>query len=64
MKNLPRVHNAKADLDFTALELPGVRAHPSPTCLQWTADGQVCFTSKNAAYLFVRLWSEVSSCFD
>ncbi|CAA7270424.1 unnamed protein product [Cyclocybe aegerita] len=36
---------------YTALNIPTVTAHPSPKCIQWSPDGQLCFTTKNAAYL-------------
>ncbi|KAJ3511250.1 hypothetical protein NLJ89_g4210 [Agrocybe chaxingu] len=36
---------------YTALNIPTVTALPSPKCIQWSPDGQLCFTTKNAAYL-------------
>ncbi|TFK36254.1 transcription factor IIIC subunit delta N-term-domain-containing protein [Crucibulum laeve] len=36
---------------FTALNVPTVTSYPSIKCLQWSADGQVCFLTKTAAYI-------------
>jgi len=38
---------------YTALNIPSVVTYPSPSCLQWTPDGQVCFITKYAVYLLV-----------
>ncbi|KAH8828110.1 hypothetical protein DL96DRAFT_1145418 [Flagelloscypha sp. PMI_526] len=36
---------------YTALNVPAVTAYPSPTCLQWSDDGQLYLTTKNAVYI-------------
>ncbi|KAK7435518.1 hypothetical protein VKT23_019640 [Stygiomarasmius scandens] len=36
---------------YTALNVPTVIASPSTKCLQWSPDGQACFTSKSAIYI-------------
>ncbi|KAF8066594.1 transcription factor IIIC subunit delta N-term-domain-containing protein [Lyophyllum atratum] len=36
---------------YTTLNVPTVTSYPSVKCLQWSADGQVCFATKNAAYI-------------
>ncbi|KDR79253.1 hypothetical protein GALMADRAFT_93153 [Galerina marginata CBS 339.88] len=36
---------------YTALVVPTVTSHPSLKTLQWSADGQVCFVTKNSAFI-------------
>ncbi|RDB16625.1 hypothetical protein Hypma_002848 [Hypsizygus marmoreus] len=36
---------------YTTLNVPTVTSYPSIKCLQWSADGQACFTTKAAAYI-------------
>ncbi|KAI0030073.1 putative zinc-finger of transcription factor IIIC complex-domain-containing protein [Vararia minispora EC-137] len=36
---------------YSALELPAFSPHPSVTCLQWTAEGQLLYLSKNAVFI-------------
>lgn len=38
---------------YAALTIPTVTAYPSVNCLQWSADGQLCFVSKNAVHILV-----------
>lgn len=38
---------------YTALNVPTVSTYPSPSCLQWTGNGQVCFVTKTAVYILV-----------
>ena len=38
---------------YTTLNVPTVTSCPSVKCLQWSADGQVCFITKTAAYIMV-----------
>ena len=38
---------------YAALAIPTVTAYPSISCLQWSADGQLCFVSKNAVHILV-----------
>ncbi|KAF5354179.1 hypothetical protein D9756_007082 [Leucocoprinus leucothites] len=33
------------------LNFPTTTSHPSPTCLQWSAEGQLIFATKSAAYV-------------
>ncbi|KAF8154505.1 transcription factor IIIC subunit delta N-term-domain-containing protein [Crassisporium funariophilum] len=36
---------------YAALNIPTVTSQPSVNCLQWSADGQLCFVTKSAAYI-------------
>ncbi|GLB40900.1 putative transcription factor IIIC subunit delta N-term [Lyophyllum shimeji] len=36
---------------YTALNVPTVTSYPSVKCLQWSPDGQACFSTKTAAYI-------------
>ncbi|KAJ7663818.1 transcription factor IIIC subunit delta N-term-domain-containing protein [Mycena polygramma] len=36
---------------YTALSIPTVTSRPSPSCLQWSGDGQVFFLSKGSVYI-------------
>ncbi|PPQ88838.1 hypothetical protein CVT25_010267, partial [Psilocybe cyanescens] len=36
---------------YTALNIPTVTSYPSLKCVQWSADGQLCYISKNAAVI-------------
>jgi hypothetical protein len=58
--HLPRRRNAKRhemkntdSVIYSASTLSSVIAYPSPRCLHWTSDGQVCFITKNVVYILV-----------
>ncbi|KAF8876936.1 transcription factor IIIC subunit delta N-term-domain-containing protein [Infundibulicybe gibba] len=36
---------------YSSLNVPTVTSSPSTTCLQWSADGQLCFATKSAVYI-------------
>ncbi|KAF9449875.1 hypothetical protein P691DRAFT_727240 [Macrolepiota fuliginosa MF-IS2] len=36
---------------YATLNFPTATSHPCLTCLQWSTEGQLCFASKNAAYI-------------
>lgn len=39
---------------FTTLSIPTVTSHPSLKTVQWSADGQLAFVTKNAVIILVR----------
>jgi len=54
MKNAQHVEGGSLPV-YTALLVPAVTTHPSLTCVQWSADCQLCFMTKNAAHILVSL---------
>jgi len=40
---------------YATLDFPTATSFPSLTCLQWTAEGQLVFATKSAAYILVLL---------
>lgn len=49
------MNNSESELHiYTALTVPTVTSHASVKTVQWTPDGQLCLTTKLAAYIMVR----------
>ncbi|KAJ7230497.1 transcription factor IIIC subunit delta N-term-domain-containing protein, partial [Mycena pura] len=40
---------------YSAFSIPSVTSRPSPSCLQWSADGQLFFLSKGSVYILASL---------